>query len=51
MKIEIDWSELSADENKVIIKIIEENYKAINERIDRLFKGKKVDILKINKKK
>ncbi|MDE6560954.1 MAG: hypothetical protein K2K75_06220 [Muribaculaceae bacterium] len=50
MKIEIDWSELSADENKSIIKIIEENYEAINERIDKLFKGKKVDILKITKK-
>ena len=49
-KIEIEWSELTADENKDIIKVIEQNYKAINERIDRLFNGKKVDILKINKK-
>ena len=51
MNIEIEWSELSADENKDIIKVIEENYNAINERIDRLFKGKKVDILKITKKR
>ncbi len=50
-KIEVDWSELSADENKEIIDIIEENYEAINERIDKLFNGKKIDILKINKKK
>ena len=51
MKVEIEWSELSADENKAIIEIIEQNYQAINERIDRLFNGKKVDILRINKKK
>ncbi|MDE6342498.1 MAG: hypothetical protein K2K93_09280 [Muribaculaceae bacterium] len=50
MKIEIDWSELSADENKAIVEVIERHYDAINERIDRLFNGKKTDILKINKK-
>ncbi len=48
-KIDIDWSELSADDNKDILKVIEQNYDAINERIDNLFNGKKVDILKINK--
>ncbi len=47
-KIDIDWSELSADDNKDILKVIEQNYDAINERIDNLFNGKKVDILKIN---
>lgn len=50
-KIEIDWSELSADENKDLIEMIKENYDAINERIDRVFNGKKVDILKINKRR
>lgn len=50
-KIEIDWSEISADENNDIIEIIRQNYEAINERIDKLFNGKKVDILKIRKKK
>ncbi len=50
-KIEINWSELSAEDNKDIMEVIEQNYDAINERIDNLFKGKKVDILKINKRK
>lgn len=48
-KIEIEWSELSSDENKLLVELIEQNYKEINERIDNLFNGKKVDILKINK--
>lgn len=48
-KIEIEWSELSSDENKMLIELIDQNYKAINERIDNLFNGKKVDILKISK--
>ncbi len=50
-KIEISWSELSTEDNKDIIEVIEQNYDAINERIDNLFNGKKVDILKINKKR
>ncbi len=50
-KIEISWSELSAEDNKDIIEVIEQNYDAINERIDNLFNGKKVDILKINKRR
>ncbi len=49
-KIEISWSELSAEDNKDIIEVIEKYYDAINDRIDNLFKGKKVDILKINKR-
>lgn len=49
-KIEIDWSELSASEEADIIKIIENNYDYINRSIDKIFSGKKVDILKINKK-
>lgn len=50
-KIEIEWSELSADENKTIVGVIEQNYEAINKKIDDLFDGKKIDILKINKNK
>lgn len=49
-KIDVAWSELSSDENKMIIGIIEQNYEAINERINRLFSGKKVDILRISRK-
>ena len=48
-KIDIEWSELSSDENKTLMEVIDKNYDAINERIDNLFKGKKVDILKIDK--
>ena len=48
-KLEIEWSELSSDENKTLIEVIDKNYDAINERIDNLFNGKKVDILKIKK--
>lgn len=49
-KIEIAWSELSADEEVDIIKVIEKHYGYINTSIDRVFNGSKVDILRINKK-
>lgn len=49
-KIEIDWSELSADDEADIIRVIEQHYDYINECIDKVFKGEKVDILRINKK-
>lgn len=49
-KIEIDWSELSANEEADIIKIIDSNYDYINKSIDNIFRGEKVDILRINKK-
>ena len=49
-KIEIAWSELSADEEADIIAVIDDNYDYINECIDRVFNGEKVDILRINKK-
>lgn len=49
-KIEIDWSELSSDEEKDILKVVDENYEYINQCIDKIFNGKKIDILKINKK-
>lgn len=50
-KIEIAWSELSADEEAEIMAVIDANYDYINDCIDRIFSGKKVDILRINKKK
>ena len=49
-KIEIAWSELSADEEADIIAVIDDNYDYINECIDGVFNGEKVDILRINKK-
>ncbi len=48
-KIEISWSELSSDEEADIIRIIDENYEYINDCIDKIFSGKKIDILRINK--
>lgn len=50
-KIEIAWSELSSDDEADIIHLIDENYDYINECIDRIFNGQKVDILRINKNK
>lgn len=50
-KVEIAWSELSADEEADIIRVINENYDYINDAIDRVFEGKKIDILRINKKR
>ncbi len=49
-KIEVAWSELSSDEEDMIIKVIDDNYDFIDNCIDRIFTGKKVDILKITKK-
>lgn len=49
-KIEIAWSELSTDEEIEIIKIIDNYYDKINECIDKIFNGQKVEILRINKK-
>ncbi|MCQ2088115.1 MAG: hypothetical protein MJZ37_08665 [Bacilli bacterium] len=49
-KIEIDWSELSADEEADLIKVIDEHYDYINKCIDKVFNGQKVEILRITKK-
>lgn len=49
-KIEIAWSEMSADEEIEIIKIIDKYYDKINECIDKIFNGQNVEILRINKK-
>lgn len=49
-KIEIAWSELSADEESDIIAVIEDQYDYIMDSIDRVFNGKKVDILRIHKR-
>lgn len=48
--ISVAWSELSTSEELEIVNIIENNYDAITENIDRIFRGEKVDIMKINKK-
>lgn len=46
-KIEIAWSELSAKDESSILEIIDENWETINDMIDRVFAGEKVEILKI----
>lgn len=48
-KIEIAWSELTADEETDIVKVIDKHYNYINECIDKVFDGQKIDILRINK--
>lgn len=50
-KIDIAWSELTADEEAAIVSIIENNYDYIIDSIDRVFSGRKVNILKIHKKR
>lgn len=50
-EIEIAWSELSSDEEAEIINVIDKNYAYINKCIDSIFRGEKVDILRINKKR
>ena len=48
-KIEVDWSELSADETAMIIDIIDKNWEVFNKMIDDVFAGKKVTIKRFNK--
>ena len=48
-KIEIDWSELSSDEEKMILKVIDDNWDQFNKMIDDIFAGKKIRIKKIKK--
>ncbi len=47
--IEIDWSNLSAQEEADIIKAIDKNWETINKQIDKVFAGDKVTILTLNK--
>ena len=46
-KLEIAWSELSAKDEYSILEIIDENWETINDMINRVFAGEKVEILKI----
>ena len=46
-KIEVDWSELSADDEALIIKAIDDNWDEFNRSIDKVFAGKKIQIKKI----
>ena len=46
-KIEIAWSELSADEEALIIQAIDNNWDELNQMIDDVFAGKKIQIKRI----
>ena len=43
-KIEIAWSELSTTEEAEILDAIDKHWKELNERIDDVFAGKKIQI-------
>ena len=46
-KIEVAWSELSADEEVLIMKAIDEHWEELNQLIDAVFAGKKIQIKRI----
>ena len=46
-KIEIAWSELSTDEEALIIQVIDDNWDELNRMIDDVFAGKKIQIKRI----
>ena len=49
-KIEVCWSELNAKDESAIIDVIDKNWDAINDMINKVFAGESVDIIKIRKK-
>ena len=50
-KIEIAWSELSADEETMILDAIEKHWVLLNKQIDDVFAGKKIKILILKEQK
>lgn len=46
-KIEVAWSELSADEEVEVLKAIDEHWEELNKLIDDVFAGKKIQIKRI----
>lgn len=45
--IEVAWSELSASEEQMIVKVIDERWDEINRLIDQVFDGKKIQVKRI----
>ncbi len=45
--IEVAWSELTASEEQMIIKAIDERWDEINRLIDQVFDGKKIHVKRI----
>ena len=46
-KIEVAWSELTADEEDLIIEAIDKHWEELNRLIDDVFAGKKIQIKRI----
>ena len=46
-KIEVAWSELSADEEAEVLNAIDEHWEELNKLIDDVFAGKKIQIKRI----
>jgi hypothetical protein len=46
-KVEIAWSELTANEETLILNAIDKHWEELNKRIDDVFAGKKITIKKI----
>ena len=46
-KIEVAWSELTADEEDLIIEAIDKHWDELNRMIDDVFAGKKIKIKRI----
>ena len=46
-KIEVAWSELTADEEALIIEAIDKHWKELNQMIDDVFAGKMIQIKRI----
>ena len=46
-KIDIAWSELSSDEESLIIETIDKHWNELNRLIDDVFAGKKIQIKRI----
>jgi len=45
--IEIDWSSLNSDEEKLILDIMNQKWEFINQQMDEVFRGNKVNIIKL----
>ena len=46
-RIEVAWSELTASEERVIIRAIEEHWEELNMLMDQVFDGKKINVKRI----
>ena len=46
-KIEVAWSELTADEETLVIQTIDKHWDELNRMIDDVFAGKKITIKRI----